>query len=295
MTRRIAIGAFVAAVSVAALSADQRVTHEREILVGATQGNGTPATGLTVTDFVVREDRLSREVVRVDPAPPPSHLVLLVDDSQESQESIPFLRAGLGGFIKTVGALAPTPQFSLWTFGERPTRRVDFSPAPGAALDASSKIFAVGGSGAYFLEAVSDACKDLKKRGATNPVIVAFVAEGGPEFSNETHQQVSAALQGANASLWIVLLQVTNQRDLSPEEHERAQVLGGVAGDTGGLTRHVLSTQGIEPAFASVAAIIASRYLVVYGRPEQTIPPSVVEVTSKRSDVKLLSSRWPRS
>ena len=142
---------------------------------------------------------------------------------------------------------------------------------------------------------MSDACKDLKKRGATSPVIVAFVAEGGPEFSNETHQQVSAALQGANASLWVVLLQVSNQRDRSPEEHERALVLGGVAGDTGGLTRNVLSTQGIEPAFASVAAILSSRYLVVYGRPEQTIPPSVVEVTTKRPDVHLLSSRWPRS
>jgi hypothetical protein len=294
MTLRIAICALAAAVSATALSADQRATHEREILVGATAGNGSPVTDLALTDFVVREDRLAREVVRATPAPPPSHVMLLVDDSQEAQAAIPFLRSGLSTFIKKIGTTTPTPQFALWTFGERPTKRADFSPTPGAALDAVSKIFAVAGSGAYFLEAVSDACKDLKKRGATSPIIVAFVAEGGPEFSNETHQQVSAALQSANASLWVVMLQVSNQRDRSPEEHERAQVLAGVVADAGGLTRNVLSTQGIEPAFASVAGILSSRYLVVYGRPEQTIPPSVVEVTTKRPDVKLLSSRWAR-
>jgi hypothetical protein len=64
MTLRIAICALAVAVSATAPSAGQRVTREREILVGATQGNGSPATDLAVTDFVVREDKLSREVVR---------------------------------------------------------------------------------------------------------------------------------------------------------------------------------------------------------------------------------------
>src|SRR5580765_6051361 len=103
MSPRMAISALAAVLSAAALtaaapSAEQRVTHQRDILVGATQGNGSPVTDLTVTDFVVREDRLSREVVRVSPAPPPSHVMLLVDDSQEAQASIPFLRAGVSGF-----------------------------------------------------------------------------------------------------------------------------------------------------------------------------------------------------
>jgi len=95
-------------------------------------------------------------------------------------------------------------------------------------------------------------------------------------------------------SLWVVDLAIADQPDRTTEEHERAQVLGAVTLDSGGLTRTVISTQSIDPAFTSMAAVLTSRYLVTYARPEQTIPPSTVVVTSKRSDVRLTSSRWPR-
>lgn len=294
MAPRITILAVLAAVSVVALSADQRASRERQILVSAALPSGAPATGLVATDFVVREDRLSREVIRVSPAPPPSHVMLLVDDSQAAQSSIPFLRSGLAGFIKTVGAASPAPQFALMTFGDRPTKRADFSPTTKLVEQAASTIFAVPGSGAYFLQAITDACKDLKKRGAASPVIVAFVSEGGPEFSNDTHQQVSDALRGAGASLWVIVLQATIQPDRSPEEHERAVVMGDGTTETGGMQRTVMSNQSLEPAFDGVASLLLSRYLVVYGRPEQTIPPEIVEVTSKKPDVRLTSSRWAR-
>jgi hypothetical protein len=196
--------------------------------------------------------------------------------------------------IKKMAATQPAPQFGLTTFGERPTKQADFSPAPGPALDAASKLFAIAGTGSYFLQAIGDTCKEFKKRGATSPIIVAFVAESGPEFSNESHEQISEALRGANASLWVITLSIADQPDRTTEEHERAQVLGGVTGDSGGMTRTVISTQSIDPAFSSLAAVLTSRYLVTYARPEQTIPPSTVVVTSKRTDVRLTSSRWPR-
>lgn len=303
MAPRITILAVLAAVSVVALSADQRASRERQIVVSATLPSGAPATDLLATDFLVREDRLSREVIRVSPAPPPSHVMLLVDDSQAAQASVPFLRSGLAAFIKTVGAAAaapqfagsaPAPQFALMTFGDRPTKRAEFSPTTKLVEQAVSTIFSVPGSGAYLLQAITDACKDLKKRGAASPVILAFVAEAGPEFSNDTHLQVSAALRSAGASLWVIALQGAAQPDRSPEEHERAVVIGDVTTESGGMTRTVMSTQSLDPAFDGMASLLTSRYLVVYGRPEQTIPPEVVEVTSKRPDVRMTSSRWAR-
>jgi len=292
--RTAAILTAVAALSVSTLTAGQRSARERDVIVSATLSTGAPALNLGPTDFVVREDRLSREVIRVNPAPPPSHVMLLVDDSQASQASVPFLRTGLTAFINKMTAGQTASQFGLMTFGERPTKRADLSASPAPALDAASKLFAIGGTGSYFLQAIGDSCKEFKKHGATSPIIVAFVAESGPEFSNETHDQISDALHAANASLWVISLSIADQPDRSPEEHERARVLGGVTGDSGGMTRTVISTQSIDPAFGSLAAVLMSRYQVTYGRPEQTIPPSTVVVTSKRSDVRLTSSRWPR-
>ena len=130
------------------------------------------------------------------------------------------------------------------------------------------------GAGAYFLQAVVETCQDLRKRNAPSPVIVAFVSEKSPEFSNDSRKQVAAALESAGASLWIVALQDTGSADRSPEAYERAVVLGDVTVFSGGMTRTILSMQSIEQAFDGLATLIAARYLVLYGRPEQTIPPT---------------------
>jgi hypothetical protein len=55
---------------------------------------------IQVRAFVVREDGLAREVIRVGIAPPPSHVMLLIDDSQAADRSIQFLRTAAAAFIK---------------------------------------------------------------------------------------------------------------------------------------------------------------------------------------------------
>ena len=280
--------------SAAALAADQRPGRERQVLVSAALSSGAPATGLSVADFVVREDGLSREITKVSPAPPPSHVLLLVDDSQAAEPSIPFLRAGLAAFIKKVAASEPAPQIGLMTFGDRPTKRADFSPTAAAVEQAAGKIFATPGSGAYFLQAVMDGCADLRKKSAASPVIVAFVAEAGPEFSSVTHNQVADSLKSCGASLWVIALQSAGQVDQTREAYERASVTGDVTRDSGGLTRALLSNQALQSAYDAVATLIMTRYQVTYAHPDQTIPPTALEVTSKRADVKLASTRWIR-
>ena len=278
---------------VATTSADQRATRERGILVSVSTNSDAPVTDLAATDFTVREDGVAREVIRVAAAPPPSHVMLLVDDSQAMQSNLTYLRPAMAAFLAKMAALSPAPQQALMTFGERPSRRADFSPNPEALLDAAKRIFPVMGSGAYFLQAITDACRDLRKREAPSPVIVAFVAEGGPEFSTELHSQVADALRAAGASLWAVTLQQgAAQSTATSAARERASVLGDVTGDSGGLNKPVLSGQSIEPGFNTVAALITSRYLVTYGRPESMIPPDKIEVTARRRDVRVRASRW---
>jgi len=294
MQPRLALLVVVAAVSVATVSADQRLTRDRGVVVSTVLASGAPATGLSAADFIVREDGVPREVIRVGPAPPPSHVLLLVDDSNSMQFRIAFLRSALAKFIPQMAALNPAPQLSLMTFGERPTRRVAFTANAASVEQAAKRLFPISGAGAYFLQGIVEACQDLRKRAAPSPVIVAFVAEASPEFSNDSRKQVAAALESAGASLWVVALQETSNADRSPEGYERAAVLGDVTVLSGGMTRMILGDQSIEPAFGGLASLLTSRTLVFYGRPESTIPPASIEVTTKRPDVRVIASRWIR-
>ena len=290
ITRIAAAAGIVAAVSVA--SADQRETRERGILVSVASSSDAPVTDMTAADFTVKENGVAREVVRVAPAPPPSHVVFLMDDSQAIQASTQHLRLAATALVGQLAELSPAPQLALYTFGERPTRRVDFTPNPEQVLDAVKRTFPITGSGAYFLQAITDACRDLRKRQAASPVIVAFVAESGPEFSSELHSQTAGALREAGASLWAITLQQGARSPSAPAIRERSMVLGDVVADSGGTNKVILSPQGIESGFRVVAALLTSRYLVTYGRPESMIPPDKIEVTSRRRDVRVRASRW---
>ena len=280
------------AVSVSTPSASQRETRERGILVGVSTSSDAPVTDMKVTDFTVRENDIAREVIRVSPAPPPSHVYLLIDDSQATQGLSNFLRPALTATISKLAALEPAPQQAFMTFGERPNRRVDFTPNPEALLKVAGGLFPVTGSGAYLLQAITDITKDLKKREAASPVIFAFVSESGPEFSSELHRQVADALRSAGASLWVVTLQRGPIAMEASAARERASVLGDVTRDSGGMNKVVLSAQGIEQGFNTVTALLKSRYLVTYGRPDSTVPPDKIEVTSRRKDARIIATKW---
>ena len=284
------ITGIIAAVSVT--FADQRESRERGILVSVSTNADAPITDMTVKEFTVRENDVAREVIRVSPAPPPSHVYFLVDDSQATQTLVQYMRPAMATFISKIAALTPAPQQAFMTFGERPNRRVDFTPNPETLLEASRRIFPITGSGAYFLQAITDATKELQKRKAASPVIVAFVSEAGPEYSSELHAQTAESLRGVGASLWVVTLQAGSNSMSSAAARERASVLGDVSRDSGGMNKVVLSGQGIESAFNLVTALLSSRYLVIYGRPDNLIPPDKIEVTSSRKDVRVRASKW---
>jgi hypothetical protein len=282
----------LAAALVASAGAQERETRERTIAVSVVSNDGTPVDGLTAKDFVVRENGLAREVVRVAPASPPSHIALLIDDSQATQNTTAFLRPALTAFVKTVAAADPAPHVALWTFGERPTRRVNFTPNPAAIEQEIPRIIPVTSAGAYLLEAIGEAVKELRTRQAERPVIVAFVAERGPEFSTILEKQITEAVRTIGASLWTVTLEGNGQPLTSTEHRERARVLGETTSLSGGTNDVILTPQALESAFARIGRALTSRYAVTYGRPDSLIPPDRIDVEVRRPDVQVRASRW---
>jgi hypothetical protein len=142
------------------------------------------------------------------------------------------------------------------------------------------------------MDAVRDETATLRKLQAARPVMVAFVVEDGPEFSNLTSDRVADALKQANVSLWTVALQARSPDLSAPEVRERAAVLTDVARRSGGDSRSVLSRQGIAQTFTRLAAQIQARYDVVYARPDSTVPPERLQIEVKRSGVHVAAPSW---
>ena len=299
LTRRLAAPALAAAALVLSAgaawldAAQQRETRERHVYVSATGSDEQPVAGLTPKDFVVREDDVAREVLRVTPAPPPSHIALFLDDSEAARVGIQEIRNSGLAFVRAVMKSSPAPQVALITFGERPTRVVNYANAAAPVEQQINRVFSRPSSGSYLMQGLVEECAALRKTQAERPVIVALAVETGPEFSNETHQRVEEALKSAGASLWTVVLQDRSGDLNNTDARERAMVFGDTTTASGGRNRVVLSRQGLETAMTKLAAELAGRYDVVYGRPESLVPPQKLKVEVKRSGTKLVAPSWP--
>src|SRR5689334_10787838 len=75
---------------------------ERSMYVSVVDQSGSPVPGLGPSDFIVREDNLSREVLRVVPATEPMQVAVLVDNSTAAAPQVQFVRRALPAFVETL-------------------------------------------------------------------------------------------------------------------------------------------------------------------------------------------------
>ena len=218
--------AAIAVVAIGATLAGQREVAQRHVYVRVTDAKGAPVSTLTPKDLIVREDDIAREVVSVNAAPPPTHLVLLVDNTNQAQTALIELRAGLTAVARQMNQLPTPPAMMLMTVADRPTRLVDFTASDIAIENGVKKVFPRPGGGAYFLDAIVESTELLRKAKAQRPVILGFVMDSSPEFSDRVHRQVDEALAEARTSLFTVQLQHTPGRVGSDEERHCS--LGGL-------------------------------------------------------------------
>jgi hypothetical protein len=274
----------------AALAAQREIT-QRHVYVRVTDAKDAPVRTLTPADLVVREDDIAREIVRVAAAPPPTHLVLLVDNTSEAQQLLIELRSGLTSVARQMNQLPSPPAMMLMSFAERPTRLVDFTTSDIAIENGAKKLFPRPGAGSYFLDAVIETTVALRRAKAERPVILAFVMDSSPEFSDRIHRNVDEALDGANASLWTIQFQHAPGRP-GTDARERESVIGDVTTWSGGMNKPVLAVQGVPGAFTDIANAILGRLDVTYGRPASLVPPKRLSVEARDKSLKLSAPRW---
>ncbi len=252
--------------------------QQRAVYASAVGQNGAPVANLGIPDFVVREDKVAREILTVAPASDPMQIVLLVDNSQAADPFVRDIRDGLTAFIAGIGA-DPTGakhQVAVITIGERPTINTDYTTDLERATKGAQRIFAMPGSGAYLLDGIIETSKGITKRGSTRPVIVAVVT-AGVELSDRPFQSALEPLLASGAAFHVMVVgrPMTGGQD-------RMMTLDLGTRDTGGRYDTVLASSGLAFRLKQLAEELTHQYKITYARPTTLIPPEKVTVAAAK-------------
>jgi hypothetical protein len=268
-----------------ALSSDGPAqARERVLYVNAYDSKTRkPIADLGPRDFVVREDDVAREVLRVTRATSTMPVAVLIDNTQAADSAISDIRRALTAFVGAIDGLGPV---ALITFADRPTILVDYTTASKELERGIGRVFAQPASGARLLDAISEVASGLRKRESDRAAMVVLTTEH-VEFSTLHYSQVLEALRASGASLNAIVLANPAASITSDEARNRATVLDRGPRETGGIRQDVLSSLAFESQLRDVAEILKSQYRLVYARPDSLIPPERIQVSAARDGVEV--------
>jgi hypothetical protein len=282
--------ALLAAVSIAGLwlctaaaPAAQRSSRERSMYVSVVDQNGAPVPNVGPSDLVVKEDNLTREVLRVVPAEDPMQIAVLVDTSIAARDDIQHIRAALPAFVQELtipNAGGRRNEVAIIGIGERPTILAEYSTDPTQIRKGIDRIWPLPNSGMYLLDAIMETARGFRTREAQRPVIIS-IATSGQDFSSRQHDQAIEPLKDVGAAYYAMML---GQPDtgLSPESRERAIVLDEGPRVSGGYSEQLLTSMALGPKLKTLANQLTHQYKVTYGRPESLIPPEKITVAAAK-------------
>ncbi len=282
---RVRLGILAAALVVILLPSTGRAQAiQRSLYVSLLNDAGAPVVSASPSDFVVREDNVAREVLRVVPADEPMQIAVLVDNSQAAREYVQDLRSGLRDFVTAMtapGEAGRRNEMAIIAFADRPTILADYTPNRAQLIDkGTDRIFAQPQSGAYLLDAIIEVSRGFKKRDAKRPVIVALTTEG-PEFSNRLYDQVLGPLADSGAAFHAIVIGPL-ARDVSDETRNRGMVLDQGTRDSGGRRDNLLTSMALGVTLKELANELTHQYRVTYARPQSLIPPEHVTVSAAK-------------
>jgi hypothetical protein len=265
---------------------------QRQILVTVLADANGPLRTLTAADFVVTEDKKTREVTGIVLAPYPLSVALLVDTSQPAQGgSIPTitrdLRDALTMFARTLQTASPDTQISLGEFAGAAVTRVPFTNRTSELEQAFSRLYLDPRSDAVLLEAFTDVAAKLGQMPPPRRAIVT-IDFNSPETSRESEQRPAVeAVERIGATVWATSIGSAGGRN------SREMVLNALTDRTGGQRQVITDTISLQNRLKSIANSLLSQYELTYIRPDNVSAVKDVQISTKRG-AKVLKTRWAR-
>ncbi len=250
---------------------------ERDMYVSVLDQKGAPVTGLGPADFLVREDGVAREVLRVRRATAPMQIAILVDTSRAATPAIRDLRVGLQQFVET---MREGNELAIVSVGDAPRILTEYTNEAKALKSGVDRIFAQQDAGSYILDGLVEVSRGLRKREAARPVIVLLMTEG-IEYSNSYHELVLEAIRDSGAAFHALAIGQSSPDVLNDEIRSRNIVLDKGTRQSGGRREQLLTSMAVEPTLKELAEELKHQYVVTYARPQSLIPPEKTEVSVK--------------
>ena len=263
-------------------AAAQTESREQTLFVSAVDDQGEPVDGLGPDAFIVREEGVRREVIRVSRATEPIDIALLVDNSAAVQDEITFIRGALTAFVAT---MAPGNQIAIIALADRPTIFTDYTGDAKRLAEGIGRLFPMSQSGMTLLDGIVETARGLERREAPRAVIVPVITDG-VEFTNRYSKDVVAAARNARAALHLATIGTFYHSD-DHSTRERSFLIDEAPRATGGQRISLLSPHGLDQAMQRLARELSSQYKVVYGRPQSFIQPERIDVSSAQPAVTM--------
>jgi hypothetical protein len=256
---------------------------QRSLYVSVVNEAGAHVPDLGPTDFIVREDNMAREVLRVAPADEPMQIALVIDNSSASSENISHFRSAFPPFVTALtnpNASGAKNQVAIIAIGERPTIFTEYTSNVADLQKGINRLWALPDTGAYLLDSILEVCQGLKKREARRPVIIAVTQEG-TEFSYSQYDQVLGALRDSGAAFYALMLGRPSG-SINDEARSRNIVLDEGTRTTGGYREQLLTPMSLAPKLKTLFDQLSHQYLVTYAHPQSLIPPERVTVAAAK-------------
>lgn len=266
--------------------------RERSIYVTMVDQSGAPVPDMGPSDFIVREDGMAREILRVAPATDPMDIAILLDNSVAAAEAVPQMRRALPAFLDVLMAPAAAGQrnqVAIITLAGRPTILAGYSieRAPlDKAIDRVWEDTFVGGY--YLLNGIIEVTEGFRKRESARPVIVAITGEG-PELSNRHPDQVLTPLRDSGVALHVISIGQPAV-GLGTDVTDRNTVVDQGPRLSGGTHAQLLTGMALPGRLQQLGNVLTHAYKVTYGHPDSLIPPRRVTVTARRADLTALAT-----